>query len=74
MARGAGRGQRADAGQRLLPRHHPVVEQHRVVHQEGRHAEPGGVADAEPAPQAGLEHRRARPAADAGQVLDKVQR
>ncbi len=38
---------RADAGEGGFADCHPVVQQDRVVHQKRRHAEAGGVADAE---------------------------
>ena len=46
-----GRGQGADAGQLRLSRRDPGVQERRVVDEERRHAEPGRVAHAEPAPQ-----------------------
>ena len=43
----AGGGERAHPRQRRFPREDPVVDQYRVSDEKGRHAEPGGVADAE---------------------------
>jgi len=68
-----GGGLRPRAGQRLLARRHPVVEQDRVVHQEGRHAEPGGVADAEAPAQRGLDGRGPVAPAQVRQVLGQIE-
>src|SRR5690606_37274897 len=44
---GRGRPQRADTSERGFPRRNPVIQQNLMVEQEGRHAEPGRIANAQ---------------------------
>ena len=53
---------RADAGNRLFPRHDPVVEEDRMIDDEGGHAKAGRIADPEASRDGGVERRRPVPA------------
>ena len=67
------RGLGADAGERLFARRNPVVEQHRMVDDERRQAEPGGIADADTAAQIRIERYRGFGRARPRQVLDQIE-
>ena len=66
--------QGAHARDGFLTRHHPVIQQCRVIDQERRHAETGGIADADAAAQIGFDGDGRVATTRGGDVLDQVER